>query len=189
MGGGGRAKGFGGPVAPAEHRADAEGEGGGKMAPLWLRSGFAERLPEAPLDPDPESFSSDSEGMVRLSLGRMAPFEPFVSLRCGTENSRDAEVVVAARCCGTASRRFKCVEGCEVERGGGLISVGDSLLSSRRGGSGPPKNTRARTDPPSSMGVKMLWDLEDECLRSGGVGGRKCCCCCCSGCGDDRGSG
>jgi hypothetical protein len=33
-GGGGRANGFGGPLAPADSRADAERDGGGKTGPL-----------------------------------------------------------------------------------------------------------------------------------------------------------
>jgi len=33
MGGAGRAKGFGGPWAPAESRAEADGEGGGRTTP------------------------------------------------------------------------------------------------------------------------------------------------------------
>lgn len=34
----GRAKGFGGPLAPAERRAEAEGEGGGSTTPLECES-------------------------------------------------------------------------------------------------------------------------------------------------------
>jgi len=34
VGGGGLAKGLGGPVAPAEQRADADGDGGGRTIPL-----------------------------------------------------------------------------------------------------------------------------------------------------------
>lgn len=33
FGGGGRAKGFGGPLAPADNNALADGEGGGRTAP------------------------------------------------------------------------------------------------------------------------------------------------------------
>lgn len=66
--------------------------------PLWLRSGFAERLSEILGEPEPDSFSSASEGMVRLSLGReAAPFELPVSLRLGAAKSCDTEVVVMAR--------------------------------------------------------------------------------------------
>jgi hypothetical protein len=36
--GGGRAKGFGGPLAPAESKAEAEGDGGGSTTPLECES-------------------------------------------------------------------------------------------------------------------------------------------------------
>lgn len=98
VGGGGRAKGFGGPDALAERSAEAEGEGGGKSIPLWLRSGLADLADAAFGDPEPDSFSSDSEGMFRLSFGRAAPlFEPLVSLLFGAANSADTDVVVVAR--------------------------------------------------------------------------------------------
>ena len=49
------------------------------------------------------------------------------------------------------------VEACEAARLGGFKDGGEAaFLSSRRGGSAPPKNTRARTDPPSSIGVNMF---------------------------------
>lgn len=100
VGGGGRANGFGGPDTPADRRAEAEGEGGGKTIPLCApRSGFAERPSDAPLgEPDPDSFSSDSDGIWRLSLGREEPdLDPLVSLRFGAGKSVGAEVVVVAR--------------------------------------------------------------------------------------------
>lgn len=177
VGGGGLAKGFGGPDAPAESSADADGDGGGSRMPLWLRSGFAERLFEAPPgEPEPDSFSSDSEGMVRLSFGLAAPFEPPVSLLFGVANSVEADVVVIARGGCAAEDRAMCEEGCDVARGGGLISGGDCFRSSRLGGSGAPKKTLASTEPPSSIGVNMLCDLDDACFRSGGDGGRRVCC-------------
>lgn len=37
------------------------------------------------------------------------------------------------------------------------------------GGSGAPKKCCAKTEPPSSMGVKMLRDLEDMCFGCGGL--------------------
>lgn len=58
--------------------------------------------------------------------------------------------------------------GCEAARGGGLSSTDGEV---RFGGSGAPKKCRASTEPPSSMGVNMLWDLAAECLRSGGDDG------------------
>lgn len=101
VGGGGRAKGFRGPDAPAERRADAEGEGGGRTIPLCVRSlGCADASPCARAgEPDPDSLSSASEGIVRLSLGLdIDPdFDPPVSLRVGGANSAMAGVVVVAR--------------------------------------------------------------------------------------------
>jgi len=110
--------------------------------------------------------------MVKLSFGLAAPFEPPVSLLLGAANSLEADVIVVARCCWAADSRLRCEEGCDIARGGGLISGGDCFRSSRFGGSGAPKKTLASTDPPSSMGVKMLCDFEDACFRSGGDGGR-----------------
>lgn len=48
-------------------------------------------------EPEPDSFSSDSDGMFRLSFGRAPPLEPFVSLLLGGANSADADAVVVAR--------------------------------------------------------------------------------------------
>lgn len=179
VGGGGRAKGFGGPDTPAERRAEADGEGGGRTIPLWApRSGFAERLSEAPLgEPEPDSFSSDSDGIWRLSLGREEPdLDPLVSLRFGAGKSCGAEVVVVARAGCDVEPRDSWDDGCDTARGGGFISGGDCLLSSRFGGGSVPKKTRASMEPPSSIGVKMLCDFEAECLRSGGEGGLNECC-------------
>ena len=52
---------------------------------------------------------------------------------------------------------------------GGRESVGPSVLTLLRGGSGAPKKWAASTEPPSSMGVKMLRDFEDRCLGRGGL--------------------
>jgi len=52
----------------------------------------------APLgEPEPDSFSSASDGMVRFSFGLAAPFELPVSLLFGAANSVEADVVVMAR--------------------------------------------------------------------------------------------
>lgn len=187
VGGGGLANGLGGPDAPAERSAEAEGEGGGNTIPLWLRSGFAERLSEALGEPDPDSFSSASEGIVRLSLGReAAPLELPVSLRLGAAKSCDAEVVVVARVGCEVSGLDEFDDGCETARGGGFMSGGDCFLSSCFGGSAAPKKTRANTEPPSSIGVYILCDFDDECFLCGGEGGRRVAC---SGCGDIRAAG
>lgn len=125
VGGGGLAKGFGGPEAPAESKAEAEGEGGGSSIPLWLRSGFADRVSAPRGEPEPDSSSSASDGIVRLSLGRAAPFEPLVSLRCGAANSLLADAVVVARTGCDGAGLSNCDDGCEMALGGGLISGGD----------------------------------------------------------------
>lgn len=112
-----------------------------------------------------------------MSLGREEPdFDPLVSLRFGVGKSVGAEVVVVARGGCVVGARDNCDDGCEIALGGGLISGGDCLFSSRLGGGSVPKNTRASIEPPSSIGVKILCDFEAECLRSGGEGGRNECC-------------
>lgn len=71
-------------------------------------------------------------------------------------------------------------------RGGGLMSSKSSSFFVRGLGSGAPKKCCAKTEPPSSIGVKMLLDFEDRCLGCGGLfcsGGRRLCC---SGCGEAR---
>lgn len=167
VGGGGRANGFGGPpVAPADSSAEAEGDGGGSTSPLCARSvGLAERSPIARFgEPEPDSLSSASDGMVKLSFGRLEmdpDFDPPVLLLVGGVNSGVADVVVVARtgCAGRARESCEDCDGCDMARGGGLRSARSSFL----GGSGAPKKCLARTDPPSSMGVKMLCDF--VCLR------------------------
>lgn len=110
-GGGGRAKGFGGPDTLADRSADAEGDGGGRSIPLWLRSGFADLVADAARgEPEPDSFSSDSEGMFKLSFGRTPLLEPFVSLLLGGANSADTDAVVVARI-GWVAGRLKPEEG------------------------------------------------------------------------------
>jgi hypothetical protein len=107
-GGGGRAKGFGGPEAPALRRAEAEGEGGGRTTPEeWWES---ERLrllgveveavavTPAPVPPElwlvpagedssavPDSASEASEGIWTLRRGRAAAdlMEELVFVREG----------------------------------------------------------------------------------------------------------
>lgn len=113
--------------------------------------------------------------MVKFSFGRFAaPFEPLVSLLFGGGNSLIADVVVVARAgCDVADLdNWDEPPGCDTARGGGLIS-GEYLWSSLLGVSDPPKKTRAKTEPPSSMGVNILCDFEAACLRSGGDGGLK----------------
>jgi hypothetical protein len=61
-------------------------------------------------------------------------------------------------------------------RGGGLISGRSSSFLGNGLGSGAPKKCWASTEPPSSIGVKMLLDFEERCFGCGGLacsGGRK----------------
>ena len=96
VGGGGRAKGFGGPAAPADKTADAEGDGGGNTMcelPLPLAAGLAEAAALAAADgepPPPDSLSDASLGICRLRRGR-AEREPDVSERCGGGNSLEVD--------------------------------------------------------------------------------------------------
>jgi hypothetical protein len=68
-GGGGLAKGFGGPLAPAESSALADGEGGGSTAPgFWM--GVLDAAAVACGDmPDPPSSSSSSFGICTVNFG------------------------------------------------------------------------------------------------------------------------
>jgi hypothetical protein len=94
VGGGGRAKGLGGPEAPADIKADAEGDGGGRT--IWSedeRPGLADVMAVCDGEPPPLS-SSASEGIWRLSFGRAPDFEPDVFEREGGANSG---IVVAGR--------------------------------------------------------------------------------------------
>lgn len=79
----GRAKGFGGPDAPAERRAEAEGEGGGRTTEdefscdCPFRRCFAVLVPDrgelesAVADPPSEA----SSGICKLRAGRFAPVD------------------------------------------------------------------------------------------------------------------
>jgi hypothetical protein len=93
-----------------------------------------------------------------LSFGRAPDFEPDVFEREGGANSG---IVVAGRVgwdvgLGTG--------GAEMLSGGGLISRESSSRFGVGFGSGAPKKCCARTEPPSSMGVKILRDLDDRCF-------------------------
>jgi hypothetical protein len=100
----------------------------------------------------PISSSDASDGICTFSRGRAAPdFEPFVSLREGGANSDVVDCVLAGWGIG--------IDG--VLRGG-CLSGDPSFLKLR--GAGVSKKCAASTDPPSSIGVKILFDLDDRCL-------------------------
>lgn len=104
-------------------------------------------------------MSSASEGICRLSLGRAPDRDPDVFVLCGGLNSG---IVV----CGLDGCELgRGIVGAVMLRGGGLISwASSSFFTSDLGGSGAPKKCCASTEPPSSIGVNILLDLEDKCF-------------------------
>ena len=159
MGGGGRAKGFGGPPAPADKTALALGEGGGRT--MWsFRAGLAEafalRSVVGELPTADSSLSEASDGICRLSFGRAPEREPEVSLRCGGGNS--VAVVCGREGCGRCGLTL----GWAVTLLGGGRRSGEDFFA-LRGVSEEPKKCCASTEPPSSMGVNILRDFEDRC--------------------------
>lgn len=98
MGGAGRAKGFGGPVAPAESKGlPAEGEGGGRTTPL-AACAACEDVTEVSFEESAvaSSASEASLGICTLSRGRLTS-EPKVLDRAtggnGGTDEDDAERV------------------------------------------------------------------------------------------------
>lgn len=99
-GGGGRAKGFGGPWAPALRRALAEGEGGGRTTPEWPvselpRAGVAAVFPVDSRGEDSAvalpASSEFSLGIWTFRRGLLAPtwrlFEREIGVTSGIEES------------------------------------------------------------------------------------------------------
>jgi hypothetical protein len=93
--GSGRAKGFGGPLAPADSMADAEGEGGGRTTPDECESLACRRVDrDAASDVprgDPDSAvalppSEGSSGICTLSRGRAGPPTRKLFVRKGGVN-------------------------------------------------------------------------------------------------------
>ena len=91
MGGAGRAKGFGGPWAPAESRAPAEGEGGGRTTP-WAGGPWPGWPVGGGWDVDDPSCAAlalwpspslCSDGIWTLRRGLFAASEPMVLLLVG----------------------------------------------------------------------------------------------------------
>lgn len=77
----GRAKGFGGPDAPADNKAEAEGEGGGSTIPPWsppLRRAFwlvapADRGDERSSAVADPPLSDASSGICTFNIGLLPP--------------------------------------------------------------------------------------------------------------------
>jgi len=160
--------------------ADALGDGGGRT--IWSPAGLADGSADASGDPlaDP---SSASEGICKFSFGLAPDFDPDVFVREGGVNSGAAVCGLAGWLVGLGPM------GAVVLRGGGLISGPSTSSLFGLGGSGAPKKCCANTDPPSSMGVNILRDLDDMCFGCGGVacpGGRRLWF---SGWGEERGCG
>ena len=147
-----------------------DGEGGGR----WMILCGSEPLRTVPSlipkpdccgDPEAASSSDASEGICRLSFGRAAPdLEPLVFVLEGGANSGVPE----SR--GTGCGAGRGLTGAVTLRGGGRISFCCcSCFICCRGGSFPKLKCLARTDPPSSIGVKILRDFEDMCFGCGGL--------------------
>ena len=105
-GGGGRAKGFGGPVAPALSSEFALGDGGGKTTPeecdaSVLRPGVAPVVPESFGDESAVALpaSDCSLGICTLSLGLFSPMRRlFVRDGGGTVGIEDVDWVRCGGC-------------------------------------------------------------------------------------------
>jgi hypothetical protein len=88
VGGGGRANGLGGPVAPADSTALALGDGGGRTMWSVFRAGLADAPPDGCAEsPTADSPSEASEGICKFNLGRAPDLDPDVLDRCGGGNS------------------------------------------------------------------------------------------------------
>lgn len=158
--GGGLANGFGGPVAPAERSADADGEGGGRTTPdecFELELPLAGVAPECRGDEASSAALSASEaslGICTFSLGLGPPvFELLVPEREGGTISG----ILVEFCCGCGIWLGGLDPLALVAISGGAILYG--FTSSRE--SVKPK-CAANTDPRSSIGVKMLRDFDDN---------------------------
>lgn len=159
-GGGGRAKGFGGPWAPALNIAPAEGDGGGKTTPeppfsALVFAGVEDLLPEESRDDSAVALPPPSEcslGICTFNCGRFDGNGPLL-VRDGLDSDPERGASVAAltgidleleKPCGSGSTLREWVF-----RGGSYVGA-------------PAPKWRASTDPRSSIGVKMLRDLERD---------------------------
>lgn len=202
IGGAGRAKGLGGPCAPAERSAPALGDGGGSTTPCPgvcclsppLPAVSREALASVRADAVPPSPSDCSLGICTFSRGRLAsgwlvlererPIDGVLPAReagCGDlGGARDEE---ACGCPGepfgfaSAVCRCRCIVATSTEAARG---VGCSVFGSNRSASAPLVDPQccASIDRLSSIGVNMLCDF--ACPESGlgwGMGGLMNCCC------------
>jgi len=179
-GGGGLANGFGGPVAPADSKADADGDGGGNTGPFRpSRIGVSTLESRCGRCIEGElvfgllfSDSSSSAGICTLSRGLLASDAMLLVLLGAMGGIVDMAGVDDVRCgwggllvgAGAwvgltpfipfnAFPRFMALTSSDCD----LASAG---LSSVLGGSGAESQCLASNDRLSSMGVKMLCTLE-----------------------------
>lgn len=172
-GGGGRANGFGGPWAPALRIAPADGDGGGNTTPLWFVSALAlagvRAFPAESRDVDSAVALPRSEfslGICTFNCGRFGGNCPLFARDGGLMSL--TSVIAGTDCDFCESRGAGCL--------GPLASTDSSgpgsflTRFSLRGDStvGPIGKCLASTDPRSSMGVKMLRDLDDTAFGCGG---------------------
>lgn len=193
-GGGGRANGLGGPAAPAERSALAEGDGGGRTTPdspgprtgvrraeaaaavdSWLGS-----FGEAAVDAVARSLSECSEGISTRRRGRLRSVWRLL-VRLGTEVTElvrggGAVALVTGGCAGAD---VNCAS---------LWTEPASTVAGRGLGSGLDGSPQcwARRERLSSMGVKILFRADDGRGLGCGIGGLWKVC---SGCGDRCGGG
>lgn len=167
VGGGGLANGFGGPVAPALSIALADGDGGGRTTPLWFPScalaGVVTLFPPESRDDDSAVAlprSEFSEGICTLSCGR---FESWPLLGRGVASAMAGiDVLDWGSVSAVIDKRWAPDWGCWLNAPG--------FESTRSGSAGPTGKYRARTDPRSSIGVKILRDFDETAFGCGGEG-------------------
>lgn len=192
-GGGGRANGLGGPVAPALSSELALGEGGGKTTPeecdaSVLRPGVAPVVPESLGDESAVALppSECSLGICTRSLGLLSPIRRlFVRDGGGITGTADVDCVLCGGCwggaCGGCGWDLGSASGCD--RAMAATSIDCARFSClRKGGSLRGAfallllvlllpQCAASIDWLSSIGVKMLC-LADACNGFGcGRGG------------------
>jgi len=182
MGGAGRAKGLGGPCAPADNKAPADGEGGGSTTP-WAGICCCWPVTVVPgcevlvsSSAVPPSSPDCSLGICNASLGRFASdwfvFDRLGALICGTAGTLSVRCIGCGDFCGArpgcgrgdtpfglsiAASFSRCNAAVSIECDRGP-PVSILIPPSDRGGSTEPQ-AAASIDRLSSIGVNMLCDF------------------------------